>query len=143
MQLFESLIAATPLVFVEMMGLLREMEAEFSRTMRSNGLPIGNLVDLFVLLTLFQADEPMKATELASKVGHAPTAFTPVLDRLEKSGLVKRLSHPTDRRAILVAPDSIAICIQPELMEIARTLDERYWEKARVVFGPHEALPTG
>lgn len=48
------------------------------------------------------AHKPMTMGELAAALGMDPPNVTPVVDALEKQGLVQRKPHPTDRRAKLV-----------------------------------------
>jgi DNA-binding MarR family transcriptional regulator len=43
-------------------------------------------------------------SELTRHLGISSASTTALLDRLERTGLLERLSHPTDRRSILVAP---------------------------------------
>jgi DNA-binding MarR family transcriptional regulator len=49
------------------------------------------------------AARPMSMRELAASVGVDPPNLTTVVDGLERSGLVERQAHPTDRRIKLVA----------------------------------------
>lgn len=53
---------------------------------------------------------PISAGELAKRVGLTSGAITGVLDRLERSGLARRVSDPGDRRRVIVEltadPDS-------------------------------------
>jgi DNA-binding MarR family transcriptional regulator len=48
------------------------------------------------------ADGPMPMRELASLLAMEPPNLTPVIDDLERLGLVERQAHPTDRRVKLV-----------------------------------------
>ena len=48
------------------------------------------------------ATRPMSMRELAALLVVDPPNLTPVVDDLERSGLVERQSHPTDRRVKLV-----------------------------------------
>ena len=45
---------------------------------------------------------PITAGELAKRVGLTSGAITGVLDRLEKSGLARRVADPGDRRRVIV-----------------------------------------
>lgn len=45
---------------------------------------------------------PITAGELAKRVGLTSGAITGVLDRLEKAGLARRVSDPSDRRRVIV-----------------------------------------
>ena len=46
----------------------------------------------------------VKPTEIARHLGISSASTTAILDRLERGGSLERLSHPTDRRSILIAP---------------------------------------
>jgi DNA-binding MarR family transcriptional regulator len=63
------------------------------------------------------ARRPMPMSELASLLTVDPPNLTPVVDDLERAGLVERQPHPTDRRVKLVVAT-------PEGAALARTADE-------------------
>ncbi|TQJ30105.1 MarR family winged helix-turn-helix transcriptional regulator [Microbacterium sp. SLBN-146] len=43
-------------------------------------------------------------SEITRHLGISSASTTAILDRLERTGVLERLSHPTDRRSILIAP---------------------------------------
>ena len=45
----------------------------------------------------------VKPTDIARHLGVSSASTTALLDRLERGGSLQRLSHPTDRRSILIA----------------------------------------
>ncbi|HZX03283.1 MarR family transcriptional regulator [Kribbella sp.] len=55
-----------------------------------------------VLRTLDHAEEPIRLSELAARLGIVPRSATSVVDDLESAGLVARRPDPHDRRATLV-----------------------------------------
>jgi DNA-binding MarR family transcriptional regulator len=55
-----------------------------------------------VLRTLDNADQPLRLSELAARLGIVPRSATSVVDDLEAAGLVERQPDPNDRRATLV-----------------------------------------
>jgi DNA-binding MarR family transcriptional regulator len=57
------------------------------------------------------AGRPMPMRELAGLLGVDPPNLTVVIDDLERSGLVERHAHPTDRRVKLVVatPKGVAL----------------------------------
>lgn len=63
------------------------------------------------------AARPMSMRELAGLLGMDPTNLTTVVDGLERSGLVRREGHPTDRRIKLVVAT-------PDGAELARRAEE-------------------
>lgn len=46
----------------------------------------------------------VKPSEISRHLGISSASTTALLDRLERQGSVERVSHPTDRRSILIAP---------------------------------------
>jgi DNA-binding MarR family transcriptional regulator len=63
------------------------------------------------------ARRPMPMSELASLLTVDPPNLTPVVDDLERAGLVERQPHPTDRRVKLVVATT-------EGAALAQTADE-------------------
>jgi DNA-binding MarR family transcriptional regulator len=63
------------------------------------------------------ARRPMQMSELASLLTVDPPNLTPVVDDLERAGLVERQPHPTDRRVKLVVAT-------PEGAALAQTADD-------------------
>ena len=55
----------------------------------------------YVLLAHREGRE-VKPTEIARHLGISSASTTALLDRLERGGSLERLSHPTDRRSILI-----------------------------------------
>lgn len=49
-----------------------------------------------------QLVDGMMASHLAKAVGRAATSFTPILDKIEKKGLIERRQHLSDRRAVQI-----------------------------------------
>jgi DNA-binding MarR family transcriptional regulator len=65
---------------------------------RRLGLSLSDLTALDHLL----AGEPLGTGELAQRLGMRSPSATAVLDRLESAGHVRRVSHPTDRRRVVI-----------------------------------------
>lgn len=57
--------------------------------------------EIYVLRELFATDK-QRPTDLAKAIGRLPTAFTPILDRLEHANLIKRVNTKRDRRSVLI-----------------------------------------
>jgi len=64
------------------------------------------------------AGQAMSMRELAGLLGMDPPNLTTVVDDLERSGLVERQSHPTDRRVKLVAATSKGAALAQQANEI-------------------------
>lgn len=58
-------------------------------------------IEAHVLRSLYNQDR-QRPGDLARAVGRPPTSFTPILDKLEKAGLIERQHDPADRRALRV-----------------------------------------
>jgi DNA-binding MarR family transcriptional regulator len=56
-----------------------------------------------VLARIAQSDGALPMNELASAQLSSPSGMTRLVDRIEFAGLVRRASHPSDRRVTLVA----------------------------------------
>jgi DNA-binding MarR family transcriptional regulator len=55
-------------------------------------------------LGLLDQHGPLPASRLADLSGFTTGAITGIVDRLERSGYVRRQPHPTDRRSVIVEP---------------------------------------
>jgi DNA-binding MarR family transcriptional regulator len=64
------------------------------------------------------AGRPMPMRELAGLLGVDPPNLTPVVDDLERTGLVERQSHPTDRRVKLVVATAAGMELAQRAQEI-------------------------
>jgi DNA-binding MarR family transcriptional regulator len=71
-----------------------------------------------VLRTLDNADQPLRLSELAARLGIVPRSATSVVDDLEAAGLLERQPDPHDRRATLVD-------LTPKGRQILTTLREK------------------
>ena len=71
------------------------------KALRDQGLEDFNGAQGKLLYVLWQTDG-ISSAELAGKAGLAPTTLTAMLDRMEQSGLVKRVPHETDRRRLRI-----------------------------------------
>lgn len=66
----------------------------------ANGLGI-NVMQMLALNELYKQDG-QRASDLAKAVGRVATSFTPLLDGLQKAGLICRKPHPEDRRSVQI-----------------------------------------
>jgi DNA-binding MarR family transcriptional regulator len=64
------------------------------------------------------AKRPMRMRELAVLVGMDPPNLTTLIDDLERSGLVERRAHPTDRRVKLVVATAQGAALAHQAEEI-------------------------
>ena len=82
-------------------GLSRRFHRFLDETLAEVGL---DLAEWKALAVMHQAGEPYRSTpsKLAKRMELSSGAVTNRLDRLEQSGLVRRLPDPDDRRGVLV-----------------------------------------
>jgi DNA-binding MarR family transcriptional regulator len=68
----------------------------------NSGVSGGSVIRLYLLERLATSGEPWRMSDLAVSLGVSGRMMTSLVDSLEGEGLVRRRSHPTDRRAMLV-----------------------------------------
>ncbi|MDQ6650471.1 MAG: MarR family transcriptional regulator [Actinomycetota bacterium] len=94
---------------------------------------------LQLLGALAQAGEPLIMRQITTQLGTTPRAVTALVDGLERDGLVVRLPHPSDRRAVLVelAPSGRSLLSEAGrgFAEAARLFDVLDEEEQRVLLG--------
>ena len=83
----------------------RRADAAFYQRIRSvTGMGDNELRLVQYVLQAHRHGREVKPTEIARHLGISSASTTALLDRLERAGSLQRLSHPTDRRSILIAP---------------------------------------
>ncbi|MCW2754358.1 MAG: regulatory protein MarR [Marmoricola sp.] len=85
-----SLMRVHQLVLSRLDALLRPHDLTFAR------------YEALVLLSFTQAGE-LPLGKMGERLQVHPTSVTPIVDRLELAGLVRRKPHPVDRRAVLAS----------------------------------------
>ncbi|MDN5363314.1 MAG: hypothetical protein PWQ91_375 [Eubacteriales bacterium] len=89
----------------------------------------------FVLMKCLEREEEITAGEVAEKLGLPPSNITVMIDRLEKSGLVRRWRGEKDRRVVFLG-------LTPrgrEILEEMRREHNRLLAKTFSVLTPQEA----
>jgi DNA-binding MarR family transcriptional regulator len=93
---------------VDVLNLLRRYRATEgamrSRTRSSMGMGETDLLALRILLQAQRRGEVVRQRDLAAGLGLASPSVTALVDRLVRSGHVRREPHPDDRRATVVVP---------------------------------------
>jgi DNA-binding MarR family transcriptional regulator len=93
---------------VDVLNLLRRYRAAEgamrARTRSSMGMGETDLLALRMLLQAQHRGEVMRQRDLGGVLGLASASVTALVDRLTKSGHVRREPHPDDRRATIVVP---------------------------------------
>ena len=91
--------------------------AMLSRIRSDTGMSDNELAILRLLLRENSSGRDVMPREISRHLGISSASTTALIDRLERNGMVERVSHPTDRRSILIAATDEAEAT------IARTLE--------------------
>lgn len=93
---------------VDVLMLMRRYRAAETalrqRTRSSMGMGETDLLALRLLLEAERRGKSLRQGELAAALRMAPASVTALVDRLERSGHVRREPHPEDRRAVIIVP---------------------------------------
>lgn len=102
----------------------------FASTMRNHAAAsvVGLHLTDWTALDLLDWAGPLPTGELGAALGLSPAAATSLIDRLERSGLVKRRSDPDDRRRTIVHAEGSR---GPDYERLNQQLEERMAEHAR------------
>ena len=80
------------------------------------------------ILHMLWEKDGLTSKELAEKTGLAINTLTPMLDRIEKAGLIQRSQHPDDRRKILIKLTNYAQGFKKEYEEISKMMISYVYE---------------
>lgn len=93
---------------VAVLNALREYRAAEAamrrRTRSSMGMGETDLLALRYLLEAEAAGRAVGPKELGARLGVTSASMTTLIDRLVKTGHIRREPHPTDRRALILRP---------------------------------------
>ena len=87
------------------------------RTQESMGMGENDLLVLQYLMRAAKQDADVSPVDIGRYLGVSTPSVTGILDRLERSGHLRRKPHPQDRRRLLVETTDLAH------VEVRRTLD--------------------
>lgn len=101
----------------------RAAETRMHQRVRENtSLGENELRILQLLLRRHRDGDVVKPSEISRYLNISSASTTALLDRLERQGSVERVSHPTDRRSILIAPTDRATS---EVADLIDAFEER------------------
>jgi len=87
------------------LALFRTADAQMHQRVRTtSSLGENELRILRFLLHRQREGAVVRPSELSRHLGISSASTTALLDRLERQGSVQRVSHPTDRRSLLIEP---------------------------------------
>lgn len=96
------------------------------KALRDQGLEDFNGAQGKLLYVLWQTDG-ISSAELADRAGLAPTTLTTMLDRMEQSGLVKRVPHETDRRRLKIMLTEKSKHLKEQYDEYSEAMTRAYY----------------
>ena len=96
------------------------------KALRDQGREEFNGAQGKLLYVLWQTDG-ISSAELADKAGLAPTTLTTMLDRMEQSGLVKRVPHETDRRRLKIMLTEKSKRLKAQYDEYSEAMTRAYY----------------
>ncbi|WP_347109468.1 MarR family transcriptional regulator [Paenarthrobacter sp. S56] len=98
--------------------------AEWRRRSRSrSGVGDSDFLALQLLLDAEARGRAIGPKDLKERLGITSAATTMLVDRLVGSGHVRREQHPTDRRALILRPTSLALDPYPSLAALNELFD--------------------
>lgn len=108
---------------MDALARFRVADADMHHRVRTTAsLGENELRILGFLLREHRAGRVVKPSEISRHIGVSSASTTALLDRLERQGSVERVSHPTDRRSILIAPTAQA---EQEVADLVDAFDQR------------------
>jgi len=86
--------------------------------------PLGIHPGQELLLMFLWEHGPQRQTDLAQHVATDSASMTRTVQRLERSGFVRRRTSPDDRRVTLVEPTPASLALRPRVAEIWARLED-------------------
>ncbi len=94
---------------IDSLARFRTSDAQMHQRVRATTtLGENEMRILSYLLRQHRDGNVVKPSEISRHLAISSASTTALLDRLERQGSVERISHPTDRRSILIAPTARA-----------------------------------
>ncbi len=85
----------------------------------------GGSLPVWLILTTLRGEAHASQHELARAIGIEGPTLTRHLDQLEAAGLVLRVPHPDDRRAVRVEPTEAGLALYARLLEVVIAFNRR------------------
>jgi len=86
---------------------------------------VGGSLPVWLILTTLRGDAHPSQQKLARAVGVEGPTLTRHLDQLEAAGLVRRVPHPDDRRAVRVEPTEAGLALHARMLEVVIAFNRR------------------
>ena len=86
---------------------------------------VDGSLPVWLILTTLRGDAHASQQQLARAVGIEGPTLTRHLDQLEAAGLVRRVPHPEDRRAVRVEPTEAGLALHAHMLEVVIAFNRR------------------
>jgi MarR family transcriptional regulator for hemolysin len=86
---------------------------------------VGGSLPVWLILTTLRAEAHASQHELARAIGIEGPTLTRHLDQLEAAGLVRRVPHPVDRRAVRVEATEAGAELHGRLLQVVIAFNRR------------------
>jgi MarR family transcriptional regulator for hemolysin len=86
---------------------------------------VGGSLPVWLILTTLRGEAHPSQQQLARAVGIEGPTLTRHLDQLEAAGLVRRVPHPDDRRAVRVEPTEAGLALHARMLEVVIAFNRR------------------
>ncbi|WP_309065821.1 MarR family winged helix-turn-helix transcriptional regulator [Microbacterium sp.] len=124
---------------LETMRLYRAADMAMRRRTRDS-MAMGENELLALRFLLQQPDHTARPSEITKYLALSSASITALLDRLEKTGRITRMSHPSDRRSILVKVTEHA---DQEVRETLGVMHARMYAVAASLSAEEQATVVG
>jgi MarR family transcriptional regulator, transcriptional regulator for hemolysin len=86
---------------------------------------VDGSLPVWLILTTLRGEAHASQQQIARAVGIEGPTLTRHLDQLEGAGLVRRVAHPDDRRAVRVEPTEAGLALQARMLEVVIAFNRR------------------
>ncbi len=86
---------------------------------------VGGSLPVWLILTTLREDAHPSQQQLARAVGIEGPTLTRHLDQLAAAGLVRRVPHSDDRRAVRVEPTEAGLALQARMLDVVIAFNRR------------------
>lgn len=98
----------------------------FERMLDENGISEFNGAQGRILFVLWETDD-IPISVLSERTGLAKTTLTSMLDRLERSGHIRRAPDPDDRRAVRICLTENAEALREKYERVSAMMNEVFY----------------
>lgn len=99
----------------------------FNRLLKDYGITELNTAQGRIMFVLWRSDG-IPISDLAEKTGLGKSTLTSMLDRLEKTGFLRRSPSPDDRRSVLVFRTEKDRSLEEEYVRVSRHMTRLFYD---------------